>query len=538
MLFSSSLQRQLSIIFGIIMVFLVIILSFLIGQRSIQEVQTEIGDSLADMAYLMGDKLDRYMWSRNGEVEIISEMQTIKEQENFNEIDQLLNQVKESFPAFSWIGLTNEAGEVISATDDILKGNNISERPVYQEALEKPFIGDVHEAVLLADLLPNPTGEPMKFVDISMPITADDGIFNGVLAAHLSWEWAKEVEMAMLNTLKGRENLEILIVGKNHDVLLGPEEMLGHTLNFDELKHAESDQAAWAVEKWEDGKEYLTGFALTDGYRDYEGLGWTVIVRQTVDEAYAPTKEMLSYFIVCGIILAVLSSLLASLVARRMAATLKEISSIADRLRGGEKIDIPIYRGIEEIESLSISLRKLIKQLTKTETDLVEMENVASRDHLTGLANRNGLERYLDRVTHENIPLTVLYLDLDGFKKVNDTLGHDAGDQLLIETGRRLKQNIENGEFVARLGGDEFVLVLKSPEDPVQRGIDIGNRIVSMLGEAFVIDEHIVHVGCSVGGAVYRPGINNITWVIRLADEALYKVKRTGKNRVYMSEPH
>ncbi|WP_282154638.1 hypothetical protein [Cytobacillus gottheilii] len=130
MLFSCSLQRQLSIIFGIIMVFLVIILSFLIGQRSIQEVQTEIGDSLADMAYLMGDKLDRYMWSRNGEVEIISEMQTIKEQENFNEIDQLLNQVRESFPAFSWIGLTNEAGEVISATDDILKGIDISERPV------------------------------------------------------------------------------------------------------------------------------------------------------------------------------------------------------------------------------------------------------------------------------------------------------------------------------------------------------------------------------------------------------------------------
>ncbi|WP_282154639.1 GGDEF domain-containing protein [Cytobacillus gottheilii] len=404
--------------------------------------------------------------------------------------------------------------------------------------MESPFIGDVHEAVLLADLLPNPTGEPMKFVDISMPITTDGGVFTGVLAAHLSWEWAKEVEMAMLNTLKGRGDLEILIVGKNHDVLLGPEEMLGHALNFDELKHAESDQAAWAVEKWEDGKEYLTGFALTDGYRDYEGLGWTVIVRQTVDEAYAPTKEMLSYFIVCGIILAVLSSLLASLVARRMAAPLKEISSIADRLRGGEKIDIPIYRGIEEIESLSISLRKLIKQLTKTETDLVEMENVASRDHLTGLANRNALERYLDRVTHENIPLTVLYLDLDGFKKVNDTLGYDAGDQLLIETGRRLKQNIENGEFVARLGGDEFVLVLKSPEDPVQRGIDIGNRIVSMLGEAFVIDEHIVHVGCSVGGAVYRPGINNITSVIRLADEALYKVKRTGKNRVYMSEPH
>ncbi|KAB2332806.1 sensor domain-containing diguanylate cyclase [Bacillus mesophilum] len=538
MLFSSSLQRQLSIIFGILMVFLVIILSFLIGQRSIQEVQTEIGDSLADMAYLMGDKLDRYMWSRNGEVEIISEMQTIKEQENLNEIDQLLNQVRESFPAFSWIGLTNEAGEVISATDDILRGIDISERPVYQEALERPFIGDVHEAVLLAELLPNPTGEPMKFVDISMPITTDGGVFTGVLAAHLSWEWAKEVEMAMLNTLKGREDLEIFIVGKNHDVLLGPEEMLGHTLNFNELKHAEPDQAAWAVEKWDDGKEYLTGFALTDGYRDYEGLGWTVIVRQTVDEAYAPTKEMLSYFIVCGIILAVLSSLLASLVARRMAAPLKEISSIADRLRGGEKIDIPIYRGIEEIESLSISLRKLIKQLTKTETDLVEMENVASRDHLTGLANRNGLERYLDRVTHENTPLTILYLDLDGFKKVNDTLGHDAGDQLLIETGRRLKQNIENGEFVARLGGDEFILVLKSPEDPVQRGIDIGNRIVSMLGDAFIIDEHIVHVGCSVGGAVYHPEINNITSVIRLADEALYKVKRTGKNRVYMSEAH
>jgi hypothetical protein len=76
----------------------------------------------------------------------------------------------------------------------LLVGKSILERPIYQEAVEHPFIGDVHDAILLAKLLPNPSNEPLQFVDISVPIMNSQGEFKGVIASHLSWAWANEIK--------------------------------------------------------------------------------------------------------------------------------------------------------------------------------------------------------------------------------------------------------------------------------------------------------------------------------------------------------
>lgn len=106
---------------------------------------------------------------------------------------------------------------MLAATDGILLGENLSERPVYQEGIKGKFIGDVHNAVLLAKLLPNPTGEPLQFVDISFPLKDSKGHIQGVLAAHLSWEWAKEVEESVLAPLKREEkDIEFFIVSKKN----------------------------------------------------------------------------------------------------------------------------------------------------------------------------------------------------------------------------------------------------------------------------------------------------------------------------------
>ncbi|WP_235848331.1 EAL domain-containing protein [Litchfieldia alkalitelluris] len=219
-------------------------------------------------------------------------------------------------------------------------------------------------------------------------------------------------------------------------------------------------------------------------------------------------------------------------IAGNVARPLEEISSVANRLREGELVEIPPYQGIKEIEVLSNSLRNLITNLMNTETELEKMERVAHKT-TTGLPNRNALERYLEKITKRHKNLTILYLDLDGFKSVNDTLGHEAGDKLLIEVGSRLKQNIRSEELVSRIGGDEFVIVLTAKNDPVKNGKIIGERIISMINQPITIDGQTVSVGCSVGGSVFNTHNDNIGEVIRLADQALYQVKKTGKNRVH-----
>lgn len=201
-----------------------------------------------------------------------SELAEIKKQQDLSNVENLLNRLKERIPSFSWVGLTNKNGVVIASTDGILRGADISDRPVYTEALNEVFIGDVHEAVLLADLLPNPTGEEMKFVDISTPVYDSDNQFIGVFATHLSWERVEEAEEPMRNTLQNRSDIELFIVSKYNHVILGPEDMLGNSLNLQSLDSAEMGKEGWILETWEDGHQYLTGYVFSDGYKDYPGL--------------------------------------------------------------------------------------------------------------------------------------------------------------------------------------------------------------------------------------------------------------------------
>ncbi|MCA1322395.1 diguanylate cyclase [Bacillus tianshenii] len=509
-----------------------ITLSFAIGNRSKAEVRNEIGDSLREISYIMGDKLDHYMWTRYGEVSMLSELNEIR-QTDLEGTRQVFDRMKGTFPSFSWIGLTDANGTVIASTDGLLEGMDISSRPVYLEAQEETFIGDVHEAVLLAELLPNPSGEEIKFVDISTPIFDEEGKFTGVLAAHLSWEWAKEIQDAIMDPLHKRDQLEMYIVSNIDDtVLLGPDDELGKSLHLSSIDHAREGYNDWVLETWPDGKEYLTGYVFADGYKDYPGLEWTVLVRQPVEVAYAPMAGLQQFIYILGFVFAGVLAIIGWMVAGKITDPLKKITKAADLLRQGEKAEIPDHKGIKEIEVLAFSLKKLIDNLTKTESALVEMEDVAHRDHLTGLPNRIALDTYLEHAMNQEKVITVLYLDLDGFKQVNDTLGHETGDKLLVEVGSRLKESIRSEELVARMGGDEFVIVLTSHTDPTGQALKVGERVIPMINQPFLIDGEKVSVGCSIGGAVWNSGIGGVSEVIRRADEALYEVKRTGKNSI------
>ncbi len=530
----NSLQTRLSLTFAAIAFTLVLILSVVIGYKSIHQVQMEIGNSLGEVAYLVSNNLDQYMWARYGETNIISELDELKSSNSKDKIQARLDGLKSTFPAFAWIGFTDENGVVLAATDDVLSGADISERPVYANSVEKKYVGDVHEAVLLANLLPNPSGEDMKFVDIGTPVKNEEGTFIGVLAAHLSWEWVKEVKKSTEEHLEKREDIEFFVISKeNNDVLLGPDELLGASLNLESIELARQDGNGWTRETWDDGEEYLTGYVAADGYQDYPGLGWTILVRQPIEVAYAPAMELFRYFLLAGVVLIVTFAGIGWVAAGRISSPLQKISEVADQLSEGKAVEIPPYKGMKEIEMLSESLRNLLANLFWTENALEHMKEAAATDHLTGLPNRSGLNLYMSKATNDSDELTILFLDLDGFKEVNDTLGHHAGDELLKQVAVRLKESSRSGCFVSRVGGDEFILVL-SPEANKDK-VGIGEGIISCINAPYMVEGELINIGCSIGGAVWRTG-DNISEVIQCADEVLYDAKRSGKNRLYFYE--
>ncbi|WP_291647642.1 GGDEF domain-containing protein [Clostridium sp.] len=164
------------------------------------------------------------------------------------------------------------------------------------------------------------------------------------------------------------------------------------------------------------------------------------------------------------------------------------------------------------------------------------MEGIAHRDQLTGLPNREALIRYFEKIkvkeiTEESI-YTFYYLDLDGFKLINDTYGHDSGDLMLKEVSKRLNINAREDVFVARMGGDEFIVITNSNSDePIKDSINFANILIEEINKPYIIQGKTMNVGCSIGGAFYPNHSKNPIDAIKLSDEYLYKSKSAGKNR-------
>lgn len=533
------IRTFLALIFVAFVILLSTTLGSLMSSRSTQAIEEEIGVSLAGTAYQMSDKLDNFMWSRSGEVKLLTELELLKQADNPEAIQNLLNQLQSTFPSFSWIGFMNTEGEVLAGTGGILVGNNIAERPVFTEGIKGSFIGDVHEAVLLAKLLPNPSGEPLKFVDTSYAVSGASGETVGVLAAHLSWEWAKEVEHTLLHSETDKaKDFELFIVSQKDDtVLLGPEGWIGRELKLDSLSSARSGNSSWALENWPDGEKYLTGYAYGDGYLDYPGLGWTVLVRQPESVAFAPVGEIQQDIVFAGLIAAVLFAGLGLLIAEFISRPIRQLTQAADRIRQGGAPEIPETKGFKDIQSLSYSLRSLLDSLLHTEDALGHMQNAALRDQLTELPNRMALERYLEKTIEDFDPdtetLIFMYLDLDGFKKVNDTLGHQVGDILLKKVAMRLQTTTREGGITVRLGGDEFLLISRTPLSGAYAEADKhSSEVLKLINNPFIVDMNQLSIGCSIGVAFYNRSAGSVTEVIHTADECLYKSKKSGKNCV------
>ncbi|MBX6342555.1 MAG: EAL domain-containing protein, partial [Thermomicrobiaceae bacterium] len=132
--------------------------------------------------------------------------------------------------------------------------------------------------------------------------------------------------------------------------------------------------------------------------------------------------------------------------------------------------------------------------------------------------------------------VAVIFLDLDDFKVINDSLGHKAGDQLLVEVGRRLQGCIRHGDTVARLGGDEFTVLLEDIDD-IQRAVDVADRIADALSAPFDLDGYEVFVSTSIGIARRVAPGDGPDDLLRNADVALYDAKNQGKNRHAVFDP-
>jgi diguanylate cyclase (GGDEF)-like protein/PAS domain S-box-containing protein len=193
-----------------------------------------------------------------------------------------------------------------------------------------------------------------------------------------------------------------------------------------------------------------------------------------------------------------------------------------------------------------ITQRKLMEdQLKRTADDLFRSNNelklkeghlryLVYHDPLTGLSNRKFFAEQLYESLHwaqqNNLLLGVLFLDLDGFKQVNDTLGHETGDRLLMTIAGRLSNSLRASDTVSRLGGDEFTVILRAIPN-VQIAAKVAEKILSSITKPIVLDGYAIRVSASIGISVYPYNSQDSETLMKQADAAMYRAKRLGKNR-------
>jgi len=184
------------------------------------------------------------------------------------------------------------------------------------------------------------------------------------------------------------------------------------------------------------------------------------------------------------------------------------------------------------------------RDITERKRDEEKIQYLAFFDPLTQLPNR---QRLLDRLTEavgENGRAregALMFIDLDNFKVLNDTLGHQKGDMLLQQVGRRLRNCVAKGDVVARLGGDEFVVLIENtpekPLDPVTAAQVVSQRILEALGEPYVLPGYLHHSTCSVGVTLFGKTPSSVSELLKQADLAMYQAKAAGRNTVRFFDP-
>ena len=195
------------------------------------------------------------------------------------------------------------------------------------------------------------------------------------------------------------------------------------------------------------------------------------------------------------------------------------------------------HAGLEKLQRTVASLQQQAFSLATEVQDRRQIERALHEvkvDRLTGLANRNvfhdRLEMDIKKAHRSGLPLALLFIDLDHFKEINDTLGHDIGDLLLKQVGQRLQTYVRETDTVARLGGDEFTITLAELHD-IDKVTDVARKIREDLARPFQLEGELAYISASIGITLYPRDGSSVSDLLRNADQAMYRSKDRGRNR-------
>ena len=277
---------------------------------------------------------------------------------------------------------------------------------------------------------------------------------------------------------------------------------------------------------------------LRDVVRKDERVGSIFLVSDTHDVA-ARERRMILVAVALGWIAVSTGGFSGSILQRRITGPLRSLQRVMHEVASGDRFDArAAITGTIEISELAQGFNRMLEELEHRNALACQAEanlhSQARTDALTGLPNRRlfteSLTKAVALARRENQTIGLLYIDLDGFKHVNDSLGHSVGDQLLCEVAARLNGKIRQSDMLARVGGDEFTVILQSIKGPLDAGV-AADSLLKSLSNPFNLDGQEISIGASIGISIFDKAPLNASDLLKQADSAMYAAKSAGRNQ-------
>jgi len=475
-----------------------------------------------------------YVVSENLEKIFDDKVALIEKKMAHRRVREYLKSVREKFIDYEEFMVVDTQGNIMATSFEKQTGVIMP-----QNWLQKAKTGE--------SIIGNPTwDEPLKagIMVIAVPIVTVQERLLGVLVAKLNFRTIDQI----LKNYTIEETGELYLITKKGTVLISSQPIssvfMGSKLSKQVIDKLLSHRAGPV------DYENYRGIAVVGTLRMVPRLSWGVVAEKEMEKAYAQIFRLrnLTIGFFSGLVLAI--GLVAYLIGLNIVRPLNRLIRGADKVAAGDlEVDLPVHsRG--ELGFMTKVFNHMVARLRQGRDQLAtvnqtlrqrnkELHELSITDSLTGLYNHKHLMetlvREVRRSKRHQHPFAVLMMDIDHFKRFNDTYGHLAGDEVLRKMATIFRDSVRGCDYVARYGGEEFLIML--PETGSDRGVQTAERIRNQMAEEkFVGDGKTVTITISVGVAVFPEHANFPKSLVSSADTALYKAKKGGRNQVVLGQ--
>lgn len=460
-------------------------------------------------------------------------------------VNSLLQRRRESYDHCECISLYNIENEVIASSDPLIIGQTTDSELTLSYILATGSLAIAVDGIHSM----NKNGSTVYCIEIGAPIyDSVSGSVCGYVVSTMNTSYFRNY----LNSLTFGQTGFCMLLDKDGTVIYHPDPTyVGTNLQSEKLSSLVTDYNRGLAPISSSFEYYYDRTNQMYGYTIIPELNWALLLKQDTSEIRSLTTIMLTLLFLSCAILAIIIIIFANLLAKKISAP---IIALRDAMRTASDGNLTVQSNIKynnELGELSKNFNKMLHIIKTNYEDLESMheellsneeqlrsnydhiEFLAYHDTLTNLPNKLAFLDYVNAVLsspQNNRRHSVYFVDLDNFKTVNDTLGHEYGDTLLMKTAQILSALIDGTGMLARAGGDEF-LIFREDIGSSENAVAFASQIIETFKSPLDLDGEIVYVSMSIGISIYPENGLSSKVLIKNSDIAMYKSKDTGKNK-------